>query len=463
MLTKSGLAMSNSSELPLQPDDAFIQDLIACKAQAHDEGAADTKTEWRPNVKRQNRQGIARSKVDRLIEARQKEVRQKAKRQQEASLQRERLQAEREKEERLQAERLKEERLQEERLQEERLQEERLRKEQLQREEQLRREEHLREEQLQREEQLRREEQLQREERVKTELEPESPTGIEVGEVEERGEQVAPPTKDRRQAVRYDISLPVSCYPMLPSMEVDPAQMADGIIVDISATGVSIILETQHVEIGQLFVIAVDSDRLGWRFADLKVVGVRSCHDKSSHIQCSLDGPLKRVFSEDQLFPILDQRTFKYVFPVDDRVLVSLCSIGALQRMQLDQVLVCPDCHAVPTLRRGCSICLSNETEKATMIHHFACAHVDFKDAFDQGGEITCPKCLGRKMIIGADYEYLNGPTRCRECGHNDLEEILIGHCMACSNRFPFESAESIEIIGYRVNRLDPLAIISNN
>ena len=94
------------------------------------------------------------------------------------------------------------------------------------------------------------------------------------------------------------------------------------------------------------------------------------------------------------------------------------------------------------------------------MIHHFACANVDFMERFDQGGEIVCPKCLGRKMIIGADYEYLEGPTQCFECGHNDLEEILIGHCMNCSNRFPFEKATSLEIIGYRVNRLEPLALL---
>ncbi len=45
------------------------------------------------------------------------------------------------------------------------------------------------------------------------------------------------------------------------------------------------------------------------------------------------------------------------------------------------------------------------------MIHHFACANVDFVDRFDQGNEIVCPKCRGRKMIIGADYEYLDGPV----------------------------------------------------
>lgn len=267
---------------------------------------------------------------------------------------------------------------------------------------------------------------------------------------------------ERRRAARYDVTLPVACYPLLPSLEVNPSRMIEGVIVDISQSGIAIIAASQHIQIGLNLVVAVDSERLGWRFIDVNVVGVRPCREESSHVQCKIDGPLKRIFRSDMLLPGLDSKTFKYVFQFTDSVLLSLCSIGALQRMRMDTVMVCPDCQSVPTVRKGCSICLSNETEKSTMIHHFACANVDFIENFDRGDEVVCPKCLGRKMIIGADYEYLDGPTRCRECGHNDLEEILIGHCMFCSNRFPFEQAETIDITGYRVNRLDPLAVISN-
>ena len=266
---------------------------------------------------------------------------------------------------------------------------------------------------------------------------------------------------ERRNSTRYDVAMPVVCFPLMPSLEVDPSKQIDGVIVDISATGVGLNLASQQVFAGDLWVLAFDSNDVGWRFIDFRVVDTKPCGKNSTHVCAIFDGPLHKLFVDDLVLPTLDPLQFQYRLPFSDSVLTSLCAIGAAQRIVMDSVLVCPDCLAVPTLRRGCSICLSNETTKSKMIHHFACAHVDFVERFQQEDEIVCPKCLGRKMIIGADYEYLEGPVQCRECGHNDLEEILIGHCMNCSSRFPFEKAVSIDIVGYRVNRLDPMALLN--
>ena len=63
-------------------------------------------------------------------------------------------------------------------------------------------------------------------------------------------------------------------------------------------------------------------------------------------------------------------------------------------------------------------------------------------------------------MIIGADYEYLDGPNMCYDCGQANLEKIQIGHCLSCEHRFPMTMAHEMEIIGYRVSRLDILVFI---
>ena len=94
------------------------------------------------------------------------------------------------------------------------------------------------------------------------------------------------------------------------------------------------------------------------------------------------------------------------------------------------------------------------------MIHHFACANVDFVENFELDNELCCQKCRTRRLIIGSDYEYLEGPNMCHDCGQANLEKIQIGHCLSCEYRFPSETAYSMEIIGYRVNRLDILGFI---
>ena len=94
------------------------------------------------------------------------------------------------------------------------------------------------------------------------------------------------------------------------------------------------------------------------------------------------------------------------------------------------------------------------------MIHHFACAHVDFVEKFEQEDELLCQKCRTHGMIIGSDYEYLNGPKMCFDCGQANLEKVTIGHCLGCEHRFNIETANEMEVIGYRVNKLDILVFV---
>jgi hypothetical protein len=97
------------------------------------------------------------------------------------------------------------------------------------------------------------------------------------------------------------------------------------------------------------------------------------------------------------------------------------------------------------------------------LIHHFACAHVDYISAFEGVGELVCPKCRTRGMIVGTDFEYLNGPYRCLECDRTHTDLANIGECLNCHLRFPLHKAREEDLIGYHVNRLDPLAFVNSS
>ena len=166
------------------------------------------------------------------------------------------------------------------------------------------------------------------------------------------------------------------------------------------------------------------------------------------------------VFESEMIFPVLESTTMKYALPYPDSVMASICKIGGAVSVGLDSVMVCPTCRGLPTMRYGCSHCLSTNVHASKMIHHFACAHVDFVANFERDDQLVCEKCRTRGMIIGSDYEYLDGPNTCSDCGEANLEKVLIGHCLSCENRFNFESAVEMEIFGYRVNKLDILVLI---
>lgn len=80
---------------------------------------------------------------------------------------------------------------------------------------------------------------------------------------------------------------------------------------------------------------------------------------------------------------------------------------------------------------------------------------------FEVIGGVTCPKCRRRNLIVGADYEYQAGPARCADCHWSGTELEHIGECLRCHYRFPGQQANTLDITGYHVNRLDPLAFIS--
>lgn len=263
---------------------------------------------------------------------------------------------------------------------------------------------------------------------------------------------------NRRQSQRYEVSVPVHCIGILPSLELDHTRQWSGLMTDISSGGAGLRLaDAGDLQVGDLLLLRTEDGRSPG-FHALRVCNLHR-RDSQAIVNATLNTPLSPMFAQTMIFPSLDRMDMTYLMPFSEMTLKSLESEGVITSVFLDRVLVCPACHGLPTVRHGCGACLSSRTEQRRMIHHFACAHVDFAEKFETADGLQCPKCRGRKLIVGADFEYTLGPKRCLDCGRTELE-AEIGHCMNCEQRFDMSTAYDLEMFGYHVHRLDILDLI---
>lgn len=265
---------------------------------------------------------------------------------------------------------------------------------------------------------------------------------------------------NERKHNRYEISNPVVCFPVLEGHEVGSDTSFVGVAADISVTGVRVIIDGPTPYVGLQLVVGVEMNNGSYQFIGGTVTSVQNTAPTVSIVGVEFKGYMHEVLQSELIYPVLDRVDLKYGMPYPDSVLASICKVGAAASIHLDSILICPTCRALPTFRRGCAHCFSTNVRASRMIHHFACANVDFIEKFESDGSLLCQKCRTRDMIVGSDYEYLDGPNMCFDCGEANLEKVLIGHCLCCEHRFNIEQANELEVIGYRVNKLDVLVFI---
>jgi len=174
-------------------------------------------------------------------------------------------------------------------------------------------------------------------------------------------------------------------------------------------------------------------------------------------VECELARPERDLLATSALLPTLDTRTMRYRPPAIGERARAWVELGVLQERELDRVLVCPRCQALPTFRHACKRCGCAALSEARMIHHFPCAHVGPISDYQLDGILICPKCAARPLIVNSDFEYLEGPVRCGECGAQDGQTELIGHCFDCELRFVARVATPLVLKGYDAARLAAL------
>ncbi len=181
----------------------------------------------------------------------------------------------------------------------------------------------------------------------------------------------------------------------------------------------------------------------------------------SKRLGTAFGGPAHSLLQTRLLAPVFEPQRMQYHSPLPESSLRGWVNAGILVPQPLDRVLVCPRCEALPTFRNACRACKSGRIHRERLIHHFACAYVDRIEAFDQGGVIVCPKCLRRNLVVGADFDYQQGPVICSDCHWSDNEPLSVGHCLRCGFRFSAEQAKEKQLVGYDVQRLDVLALLA--
>ncbi len=136
-------------------------------------------------------------------------------------------------------------------------------------------------------------------------------------------------------------------------------------------------------------------------------------------IGAEFGGPTHEVRAEQLLNLQFNSNSMSFETEPLEKVLENWAEAGVASRTELDRVLVCPKCAALPTF--GVS---------------------------------------GRRF--GASVRNSSGPEGVTgdQSLNADIESGLEGLCLRCGLRFGAEQARELELTSYDVCRLDPLAVI---
>jgi hypothetical protein len=266
--------------------------------------------------------------------------------------------------------------------------------------------------------------------------------------------------RERRRFARHVVRRPLLAIPILPNGSPAWEQRRDGSSLDLSREGLGLELDCPDALPGpELVVVLQGADSLP-ACAGLEVRHSQRSGTSRLQIGGSFGGLARALLQPENLVPAFRPQTLEYAPALPDELLEKWAEVGILQSVVWDRVQLCPKCRGLPTFRRGCPNCGSSHLSQQRLIHHFACAHVGPLREFETNGELICPKCRTRQLIVSSDYEYLQGPYQCLECHWSTTELEHVGQCLRCGLRFPGHQAYEQEVRGYRVNELDPLAFL---
>jgi hypothetical protein len=255
------------------------------------------------------------------------------------------------------------------------------------------------------------------------------------------------------------LGLGLVVIPVLPDGRPDLLGRVTGIAVALGQRGM--ILEcTQPAWMPPTaVVVGVQLPTNETRFAGLKTYPVPGSKPGQLLVGGVFGGPGHELLQPENLVPRLrlEPLRFECRFPVE--MLRSWVQAGVLRSVLADRVLVCPACQGLPTFRPGCHHCGCARLDYDRLIHHYACAYVGFVHEFEaKDGTLTCPKCRCHHLVVGADFEHLTGPYRCPDCCWSDSQPERVAQCLRCGLRFPSYQAHLLDLEGFHVDRLDPLA-----
>ncbi len=122
---------------------------------------------------------------------------------------------------------------------------------------------------------------------------------------------------------------------------------------------------------------------------------------------------------------------------------------------------LCCQCHcAFLNFKEICPQCKSEDINSEELIHHFKCAHVAKKSAFQHNDSLSCPKCDRELKHIGVDYDKPSVINHCNQCASDFQEAEIITECFNCHSSAAPEDQINREIKAYRATAIGMNAAI---
>ena len=267
-----------------------------------------------------------------------------------------------------------------------------------------------------------------------------------------------PSGEDRRLMPRVTKSHSVAFIPVLLDGGPGDLEWAEATTEDVSPTGLSLTLQRTDQLQNRVAVVGADSNGGGRAFATLQIVS-QTVEGTSLRLGGRWAiGTQEDLLLPEKLRPRVDPKTLSFVYGWSLESLEEWAKLGVLRQYLVDRVLLCDRCASIPSWRNGCHVCGSGRIHRDRLVHHFACAHVGRAAEFETASGLQCPKCRAASLIVGSDYEFIDGPVECYDCGAKGGQPTMAAMCHRCHHRFSMEEAEERDLFAYHAERLDPLA-----
>lgn len=263
---------------------------------------------------------------------------------------------------------------------------------------------------------------------------------------------------ERRRDSRLILRKAFTVIPVRPDGSPDADKRVPGLSLDLSSDGIGLELMTATELPSSALMLVFPGQPACCVGAEVR--NMRRLDSGRVRAGGRFGGPAQEVLQPGNLSTSFCMDTMEFGPRLSEDVLACWAELGVLEPYLADRVQTCPKCQGLPTFRPGCKHCGSARLGSDRLIHHFPCAYVGFVEEFETAAGLACPKCRTRHLVVGSDYEYLNGPHRCVDCGWTGSELENVAQCLRCEFRFPAHQACLQDLRGYRANRLDPLALL---
>ena len=265
--------------------------------------------------------------------------------------------------------------------------------------------------------------------------------------------------RERRRTARYVLTHPVDAIPILPNGAPNEAERAVAMLLDLSKAGVAILVQKTSRLPAHHWVLGVEVEPGAFEYLYVELANTEEMSD-GLRLGFKFITPENDLLLSENLTPRLNPNTYRFEYRLRESVIEKWLNLDVIRSHLWSRIKVCPSCSAMVVASLGCQQCGAPHIDTVEMIHHFACAYISFAHEFEKDSDIVCPKCKTRSLVVGADYETLDGPYVCQVCKHKGTEKIDVGNCLQCKTRFPLEKAANFDLYAYDVERLDILALL---